>query len=120
MLAACRAGITEVILPAGNQRDLRDVPEDVREGMTFHYVERMDRVFDLALRGEPRAVRDDPPISTPLRGAFADDRTRPPGGVGETGGSPMTGGGAPQRAAAASRLGGEWVGTGDRRSEAPG
>ena len=48
-LAAYRAGIREVILPTGNQRDLRDVPEDVREGMTFHFVDRMDEVFDLSL-----------------------------------------------------------------------
>lgn len=48
-LAAYRAGLREVILPTGNQRDLRDVPEDVREGMTFRFVDRMDEVFDLCL-----------------------------------------------------------------------
>ncbi|HEX7240188.1 MAG TPA: endopeptidase La [Longimicrobiaceae bacterium] len=48
-LAAYRAGLREVILPQGNERDLRDVPEDVREGMTFHFVERMDEIFDLTL-----------------------------------------------------------------------
>ncbi|HEU4560750.1 MAG TPA: S16 family serine protease, partial [Longimicrobium sp.] len=64
-LASYRAGITEVIIPTGNKRDLRDVPEDVREKMTFHFVERMDQIFDLALLGVPRAVPDDPPASTP-------------------------------------------------------
>lgn len=54
VLAAYRAGITEVILPAGNKRDLRDVPADVRDRMEFHYAERMDQVFELALLGEPR------------------------------------------------------------------
>ena len=68
VLAAYRAGITQVVLPAGNKRDLRDVPTDVREGMEFHYVERMDQIFDLALLGEPRVV----PVAadaeaTPLR-----------------------------------------------------
>ena len=57
VLAAYRAGITEVILPAGNKRDLRDVPADVRDRMTFHYVDRMDQVFDVALLGEPQPVR---------------------------------------------------------------
>ena len=57
VLAAYRAGITEVILPSGNRRDLRDVPADVRDRMKFHYVERMDQVFDVALLGEPRPVR---------------------------------------------------------------
>jgi ATP-dependent Lon protease len=46
-----------VILPSGNKRDLRDVPQDVREHMQFHYVDRMDQIFDLALLGEPRPVR---------------------------------------------------------------
>ncbi len=48
-LAAYRAGLREVILPSGNRRDLRDVPEDVKDGMTFHFVDRMDEVFDLSL-----------------------------------------------------------------------
>jgi ATP-dependent Lon protease len=48
-LAAHRAGILDVIIPAGNERDLRDVPEDVREAMRFHPVEHMDQVFELAL-----------------------------------------------------------------------
>jgi ATP-dependent Lon protease len=52
VLAAYRAGIMEVILPAGNRRDVRDVPDDVRERMAFHFVERMDQVFDLALLGD--------------------------------------------------------------------
>jgi ATP-dependent Lon protease len=57
-LAAYRAGLREVILPAGNERDLRDVPEDVREGMQFHFVERMDEIFDVALlEKESRAGR---------------------------------------------------------------
>lgn len=56
VLAAYRAGIMEVILPAGNRRDLRDVPDDVRERMEFHFVERMDQIFDVALTGEPRPL----------------------------------------------------------------
>jgi ATP-dependent Lon protease len=49
VLAAHRAGLRDVILPRGNERDLRDVPEDVREVITFHFVERMDEVIELAL-----------------------------------------------------------------------
>jgi ATP-dependent Lon protease len=52
-LAAYRAGLRRVILPTGNRRDLRDVPADVREGMIFHFVDRMDEVFDIALTGDP-------------------------------------------------------------------
>ncbi|CAN5893281.1 endopeptidase La [soil metagenome] len=49
VLAAHRAGIRDVILPGGNERDLRDVPTDVRDGITFHFVSRMDEVIQLAL-----------------------------------------------------------------------
>jgi ATP-dependent Lon protease len=37
VLAAARAGITDVILPHENKRDLGDVPENVRKGLTFHF-----------------------------------------------------------------------------------
>jgi ATP-dependent Lon protease len=55
VLAAHRAGIRHVILPTGNERDLRDVPDNVRSAIEFHYVDRMDQVMDLALLGGPRA-----------------------------------------------------------------
>ena len=50
VLAAHRAGIGDVILPRNNERDLRDVPEDVRSTIRFHFVERMEHVLALALR----------------------------------------------------------------------
>jgi ATP-dependent Lon protease len=55
VLAAHAAGLTEVILPERNRGDLDDVPEDVREAMTFHPVMSIDEVLDLAL--EPAPVR---------------------------------------------------------------
>jgi ATP-dependent Lon protease len=63
ILAAYRAGLTEVILPTGNERDLRDVPRDVREGMTFHFVQHMDEVFRIALLEKPKDGRSTPPRS---------------------------------------------------------
>ena len=53
VLAAYRAGLREVILPAGNEKDLRDVPDEVRQNMAFTFVERMDEVFRLALLPVP-------------------------------------------------------------------
>jgi len=50
VLAAKRSGILVVILPRRNQKDLEEVPANVRERMTFHFVERLDEVFDLTLR----------------------------------------------------------------------
>lgn len=49
VLAAYRAGIKTIILPKRNEKDLEDVPKDVREKMNFCFVERMDEVIDLAL-----------------------------------------------------------------------
>jgi ATP-dependent Lon protease len=54
VLAARRAGITTVILPKRNEKDLEDVPANVRQEVQFRFVETMDEVLDLAL--EPAAV----------------------------------------------------------------
>ena len=49
VLAAHAAGLSDVILPERNRADLDDVPEDVREAMTFHPVMTVDEVLDIAL-----------------------------------------------------------------------
>jgi ATP-dependent Lon protease len=49
VLAARRAELTRVILPAGNEQDLRDLPEHVRAEMTFLFVERIEDVFAAAI-----------------------------------------------------------------------
>jgi ATP-dependent Lon protease len=49
VLAAHRAGLKEVILPKRNEGDLDDVPDQVREDMTFHVVETIDDVLSVAL-----------------------------------------------------------------------
>ena len=56
VLAAHRAGLTEVILPKRNEGDLDDVPEQVREQMTFHIAEDVGDVLAVALRAEEPAV----------------------------------------------------------------
>ena len=49
MLAAHAAGLTDVILPERNRADLDDVPEEVRDAMTFHPVMSIGEVLELAL-----------------------------------------------------------------------
>ncbi|MBV8693116.1 MAG: endopeptidase La [Actinobacteria bacterium] len=49
VLAAHRSGLTEVILPARNGGDLDDVPETVRQQMTFHLADDVTQVLDWAL-----------------------------------------------------------------------
>jgi ATP-dependent Lon protease len=55
VLAAHAAGLTDVILPERNRADLDDVPEEVREEMTFHPVMTIDEVLELALEPAPAA-----------------------------------------------------------------
>ncbi|HSL16219.1 MAG TPA: endopeptidase La, partial [Actinomycetota bacterium] len=52
VLAAHRAGLTEVVLPKRNEGDLEDVPEKVREQIAFHPVETIDEVLAIALSQE--------------------------------------------------------------------
>jgi endopeptidase La len=49
VLAAHRAGLTFLILPAENEKDLKDIPEEVREELTINFVDTMDEVLRLAL-----------------------------------------------------------------------
>ena len=42
-------GLTEVILPKRNEKDLDDVPESVRSAMTFHLASRVEEVLEFAL-----------------------------------------------------------------------
>ncbi|HEY3724344.1 MAG TPA: endopeptidase La [Acidimicrobiia bacterium] len=53
VLAAQRAGLTTVVLPARNGPDLEDVPEAVREQMTFHLADDVTQVLDWALEPAP-------------------------------------------------------------------
>ena len=52
LLAAHRNGIREAILPRDNEKDLPDVPENVRNDMKLHIVESMDEVLKIALEKE--------------------------------------------------------------------
>jgi ATP-dependent Lon protease len=56
VLAAHAAGLTEVILPERNRGDLDDVPEEIREQMTFHPVMSIDEVLEQALEPAGRGA----------------------------------------------------------------
>jgi ATP-dependent Lon protease len=51
-LAAHRIGIDTIILPMRNEKDLDDVPEEIRKELDFVLVERVDEVFEAALSDE--------------------------------------------------------------------
>jgi ATP-dependent Lon protease len=58
LLAAHRHGIFEAVLPLDNEKDLVDVPENIRKDMKLHFVESMDEVLNIALVGDLQALRD--------------------------------------------------------------
>jgi ATP-dependent Lon protease len=69
LLAAHRAGILEAILPKDNQKDLADLPENLKSVMKLNFVDSMDEVLHIALEGplpelkeeEPAALANVPP-----------------------------------------------------------
>ncbi|HET9951393.1 MAG TPA: endopeptidase La, partial [Candidatus Eisenbacteria bacterium] len=66
VVAATRAGVKTVIIPKQNEKDLMELPDAVRQGVTFRLVETMDEVLEIALQpGEPRPVVPAPPEVKP-------------------------------------------------------
>ncbi|MEO7368085.1 MAG: S16 family serine protease, partial [Gemmatimonadaceae bacterium] len=59
ILAAYRSGLRHVVLPSSNEKDLRDIPEEVRQMMAFTFVSTMDEVLHLMLLQKPHAVLAD-------------------------------------------------------------
>jgi ATP-dependent Lon protease len=49
VLAANRSGIKRIILPERNKNDLEEIPQEIRETMTFHLVKKMEEVLEIAL-----------------------------------------------------------------------
>ena len=70
LLAAHRAGIFEVLLPKDNEKDVAEVPENLRSAMKLHFVETMDQVLQIALEGPlPEIVEG---ASQPMASLTAD------------------------------------------------
>ena len=63
LLAAHRHGIVEAVLPRDNEKDLPDIPENIRRDMKLHFVETMDEVLKIALERLPVALPM-PPAAT--------------------------------------------------------
>src|SRR5207247_5452399 len=73
-LAAHAAGLTDVIIPERNRADLDDIPEDVRNEMSFHPVMSLDEVLELSL--EPHSAHALSELRPASRGG--PPRGRPP------------------------------------------
>src|SRR6202051_2627186 len=59
LLAAHRAGLFEVILPRDNEKDLAEVPENLRSAMKMHFVDTMDQVLQIALESPLPSLSED-------------------------------------------------------------
>lgn len=56
-MAAYKAGIHDVIIPKENERDLAEFDPEIRENISYHPVESVDEVLELALRTEKKSVK---------------------------------------------------------------
>ena len=63
LLAAHRGGIKHVLIPKSNERDLIDIPDNVKQGLSIQPVESIDEVFKAALVSQPVALK---PSQLPL------------------------------------------------------
>ena len=61
ILAAHLAGAGIVILPKKNEKDLRDIPEEVRKSIKLVLADNMDQVLEAALRRRPKPMKAVPP-----------------------------------------------------------
>ena len=52
ILAAKRAGITDIVMCRENEKDINEIPDVYLNGVTFHYVENVQDVWDFALTNE--------------------------------------------------------------------
>jgi ATP-dependent Lon protease len=59
LLAAHRGGITEVIIPKENERDLKEIPDNIKADLTIHPVKWVDEVLELALQQMPKPFTDE-------------------------------------------------------------
>jgi len=72
LLAAHRAGITTIILPKDNEKDLAEIPKNIKEKLNIVPVKWIDEVFELALQQTPRPSRGEV-VVTPTRDTSVDD-----------------------------------------------
>ena len=73
LLAAHRHGIRELILPRENERDLVDIPENIRNDMKMNFVFSMDEVLKIALERELVALPLAPAVAAELVGRPVED-----------------------------------------------
>ena len=77
LLAAHRHGVRDVIIPKDNEKDLVDVPENIRQDLKIHSVQSMDEVLRFALAGDVDSLAALAPVETAVTAVSAGDEARP-------------------------------------------
>jgi ATP-dependent Lon protease len=73
LLAALRAGLTTVIIPAENEKDLAEIPDNVKAGLKIMPVGTVEEVLKIALTRQPEPITwEEPPLLAPAA-PIADD-----------------------------------------------
>ena len=62
LLAAHRGGITTVLIPAENEKDLTEIPDNVKKGLSIKPVKWIDEVLEVALESMPEALSEEDDI----------------------------------------------------------
>lgn len=79
LLAALRGGITTVLIPEENVKDLEEIPENVKKGLTIIPVNHVDQVLEHALAAKPTPISDWVEVddASLLKAGGQDDEARP-------------------------------------------
>ncbi|MBV1798294.1 endopeptidase La [Siccirubricoccus sp. G192] len=73
LLAALRSGVTTVFIPKDNEKDLAEIPDNVKKGLTILPVSHVDEVIAQALARKPEAIEwEEPPEPAPARSKDGD------------------------------------------------
>lgn len=76
LLAAHRGGIKTVIIPAGNERDLKEIPDNIKEDLTIKPVQWIDDVLQIALLHMPKPLSDEEYLALQKEAQKADTSNR--------------------------------------------
>jgi ATP-dependent Lon protease len=77
LLAALRGGITRVLIPEENVKDLRDIPDNVKSGLELIPVRNVQDVLKVALTRMPEPISWDEAAEAARRAAVARDHQTP-------------------------------------------
>ena len=76
LLAALRGGIKHVLIPKDNVKDLEEIPENVKTGLTIHPVKWIDEVLALGLEAQPEQWAAELTVAETLQTSKAKSRTK--------------------------------------------